>query len=121
MDWGWKRKKRTGGVSDHEYISDEDLNYLRALVELLSQEGDDNGEDVEVDKKNIGSIVREVDGKRNVANLARNNNFYDDDTYDKRNVAALARNSRNVASLARGSRNVGSLARNSRNVDSLME
>ena len=80
MDWGWKRKKRTGGVSENEYISDEDLNNLRALVELLSQEGDDNGEGGEVDKRNIGSIVRAVDGKRNVANLARNNNFYDDDT-----------------------------------------
>ena len=79
MDWGWKRKKRTGGFNGNDYVSDEDLNYLRALVELLSQEGDDNGEGVEVDKKNIGSIVREADGKRNVASLARTNNFFDND------------------------------------------
>jgi len=73
MDWGWKRKKRTGmdlldnsaESSDDGEFSDEDLD---ELMDLISQNNDATED---VSKRNIGSFLKNHDKKRSIASLAR--------------------------------------------------
>lgn len=73
MDWGWKRKKRTGmdlfdnsaEPSDDEDISDEDM---ARLMDLIYQNSDENED---VSKRNIASVLTRDNDKRSMASLAR--------------------------------------------------
>ena len=83
MDWGWKRKKRTGldlfgnnaDFSGNDPISDEELN---DLLQMLYQNSEDDTDDLDVSKRNIGSVMTKGNDKRTIASLARNNDFFDD-------------------------------------------
>ena len=91
MDWGWKRKKRTGkndnteDASDEETITEEELNRLidfhteeelNRLIGILSQRNGANEDDVEVSKRYVGSVLRNE--KKSIASLARSNEVGDD-------------------------------------------
>jgi len=93
MDWGWKRKKRTGkdildnteDASDEETITEEELNRLidfhteeelNKLIDILSQRNGANEDDVEVSKRYVGSVLRNE--KKSIASLARSNEVGDD-------------------------------------------
>lgn len=73
MDWGWKRKKRTGidlfdnsaESSEDEDISDEDMARLMDLIYQNNEENED------VSKRNIGSVLKNDNDKRSIASLAR--------------------------------------------------
>ena len=75
MDWGWKRKKRTGedlfgntpDFLENDGISEEELNdYLQTLYPKSVDE------DLGVSKRNIASLLAENKDKRTIASLARN-------------------------------------------------
>ena len=78
MDWGWKRKKRTGmdlfdnsaEPSDDEDISDEDM---ARLMDLIYQNSDENED---VSKRNIASVLTRDNDKRSMASLARSDEVY---------------------------------------------
>ena len=56
MDWGWKRKKRTGQdleQSDNEIISEEELE---DLLGLLYQNSVENEDALDESKRNIASV-----------------------------------------------------------------
>ena len=77
MDWGWKRKKRTGQdleQSDNEIISEEELD---DLLGLLYQNSVENEDALDESKRNIASVRNHGLDKKSVAALARNNNFVD--------------------------------------------
>jgi len=77
MDWGWKRKKRTGQdleQSDNEIISEEELE---DLLGLLYQNRVENEDALDESKRNIASVRNHGLDKKSVAALARNNNFVD--------------------------------------------
>ena len=77
MDWGWKRKKRTGQdleQSDNEIISEEELD---DLLGLLYQNSVENENALDESKRNIASVRNHGLDKKSVAALARNNNFVD--------------------------------------------
>ena len=77
MDWGWKRKKRTGQdleQSDNEIISEEELD---DLLGLLYQNSVENEAALDESKRNIASVRNHGLDKKSVAALARNNNFVD--------------------------------------------
>ena len=77
MDWGWKRKKRTGQdlePSDNEIISEEELE---DLLGLLYQNSVENEDALDESKRNIASVRNHGLDKKSVAALARNNNFVD--------------------------------------------
>ena len=77
MDWGWKRKKRTGQdleQSDNEIISEEELD---DLLGLLYQNSVENEDALDESKRNIASVRNHGLDKKSVAALARNNNFAD--------------------------------------------
>ena len=71
MDWGWKRKKRTGSdlypnnAVPAEDISDEELD---GLMDLIYQNNDNT---LDVSKKNLGSVLKNYDDKKSLASLAR--------------------------------------------------
>jgi len=81
MDWGWKRKKRTGNdifentedASDDETITEEELNNI---IDYLSQRNGDNEDDLDVSKRYVGSVLRNE--KKSIASLARINEVGDD-------------------------------------------
>ena len=78
MDWGWKRKKRTGidlfdnsaESSEDEDISEEDM---ARLMDLIYQNNDENEE---VSKRNIGSVLKNDNDKRSIASLARSDEVF---------------------------------------------
>ena len=77
MDWGWKRKKRTGQdleQSDNEIISEEELD---DLLGLLYQNSVENEDALDESKRNIASVRNHGLDKKSVAALARNNNLVD--------------------------------------------
>lgn len=73
MDWGWKKKKRSGKdlfdnsavSSDDGEFSDEDLD---DLMDLIYQNNDATDG---VSKRNIGSVLKNDNDKRSIASLAR--------------------------------------------------
>ena len=81
MDWGWKRKKRTGNdvfentedASDDEIITEEELNNI---IDYLSQRNGANEDDLDVSKRYVGSVLRNE--KKSIASLARINEVGDD-------------------------------------------
>lgn len=81
MDWGWKRKKRTGNdvfentedAFDDEIITEEELNNI---IDYLSQRNGANEDDLDVSKRYVGSVLRNE--KKSIASLARINEVGDD-------------------------------------------
>ena len=81
MDWGWKRKKRTGNdvfentedASDDEIITEEELNNI---IDYLSQRNGAYEDDLDVSKRYVGSVLRNE--KKSIASLARINEVGDD-------------------------------------------
>ena len=71
MDWGWKRKKKSGAdlyennAVPAEDISDEELD---RLMDLIYQNNDNT---LDVSKKNLGSVLKNYDDKKSLASLAR--------------------------------------------------
>ena len=80
MDWGWKRKKRTGNdvfentedAFDDEIITEEELNNI---IDYLSQRNGANEDDLDVSKRYVGSVLRNE--KKSIASLARINEVGD--------------------------------------------
>jgi len=83
MDWGWKRKKRTGNDafednSEEEPINEEELNNL---IDFLSQRKEASENDLDVSKRYVGSLLKNE--KKSIASLARSNEVGDDAKLNK--------------------------------------
>jgi len=83
MDWGWKRKKRTGNDafednSEEEPINEEELNNL---IDFLSQRNEATENDLDVSKRYVGSLLKNE--KKSIASLARSNEVGDDAKLNK--------------------------------------
>ena len=81
MDWGWKRKKRTGNDNLYNTENDPELNdisedELEKLVDFLSQRNTVIDDDMDVSKRYVGSILKNE--KKSIASLARSNEVGDD-------------------------------------------
>ena len=81
MDWGWKRKKRTGNDNLYNTENDSELNdiseeELEKLVDFLSQRNTVIDDDLDVSKRYVGSILKNE--KKSIASLARSNEVGDD-------------------------------------------
>jgi len=81
MDWGWKRKKRTGNDYLDNAENDSELNdiseeELDKLVDFLSQRDTVIDDDLDVSKRYVGSILKNE--KKSIASLARSNEVGDD-------------------------------------------
>ena len=81
MDWGWKRKKRTGNDNLYNIENDSELNdisedELEKLVDFLSQRNTVIDDDMDVSKRYVGSILKNE--KKSIASLARSNEVGDD-------------------------------------------
>jgi len=81
MDWGWKRKKRTGNDNLYNTGNDSELNdisedELEKLVDFLSQRNTAINDDLDVSKRYVGSILKNE--KKSIASLARSNEVGDD-------------------------------------------
>ena len=81
MDWGWKRKKRTGNDNLYNTENDSELNdisedELEKLVDFLSQRNTVINDDLDVSKRYVGSILKNE--KKSIASLARSNEVGDD-------------------------------------------
>ena len=87
MDWGWKRKKKSGDdllgdpeePLDKETLTDQEVN---DLMELLYEENANNGDNFDVSKRNIGSFLRQNNDKRTLASIAK-----DDDSVEEEKVS----------------------------------